>query len=383
MGAHALPGARGSGFWTTIMRVIPLLTAAGVLAAMYLLVMERPALMALAGADSDPVQDAAAPEAPGGVTGAIRVVVQSIQEREIEAGVMLRGRTEAARRVEVRAETTGPVISEPRPRGATVAAGELLCEIDPGTRRASLVEAQARLSEAEINFTAASRLSEGGFAAQTRVAGAEAAVRAAQAGVESVEAELARLRIVAPFDGILEADSAERGSLLAAGGLCATVIRLAPIRLVGHVAEAQIDRIGDGAVAGGRLSNGREVLGRVSFLARSADPATRTFRVEVTVSNEDLSIREGMSADILVQAASERGHLVPASALTLDDTGRLGLRLVDAGNIARFAPVRVLRDTEAGFWVAGLPAEAEVIVVGQEYVTEGVPVEPVPRTSGE
>lgn len=367
------------------MRPIPLLTALIVLVTLYLLVMERPWLRSLAGAGPATAQAtpeaAAAPEPDSAPLAPLRVVVERIAEREIEQAVVLRGRTEAARRVEVRAETQGLVASDPRPRGSAVAEGEVLCELDPGTRAAALAEAQARLAEAEINFTAASRLSEGGFAAQTRVAAAEAAVRSAQAGVERAQAELDRLTIRAPFAGVLEADTAERGALLAAGGLCGTVIRLDPIRLVGFAAEAQIDKLTEGAVAGGRLSNGRDVLGRVTFLARVADPATRTFRVEVTVANPDLAIREGMSADILIQAAPERGHLVPASALTLDDAGRLGLRLVGAEGITEFAPVRVLRDTARGFWVQGLPPEADVIVVGQEYVTDGVRVEAVRRAA--
>jgi membrane fusion protein, multidrug efflux system len=365
------------------MRLIPLLTAVLVLVTLYALVMERPALMALAGAEVTAAEGAgpAADEPPA--EAALRVVVQRITEREIEAAVVLRGRTEAARRVEVRAETSGLVASDPRPRGATVAEGDLLCELAPGTRQASLAEAEARLAEAEINFSASTRLSEGGFAAQVRVASAEAAVRGAQAAVQAARAELGRLQIRAPFAGVLETDTAERGSLLSPGGLCATVIRLDPIRLVGFAAEAQIDRLALDAVAGGRLPSGREVIGRVTFLARSADPATRTFRVEVTVPNGDLSIREGLSADILVQAAAERGHLVPASALTLDDGGRLGLRLVDAHSVTFFAPVRVLRDTAQGFWVAGLPAEADVVVVGQEFVTDGVRVVAVRRQAGE
>jgi multidrug efflux system membrane fusion protein len=363
------------------MRPIPFLTALLVLATLYLMVMERPWLMALAGAGPATAEGAtpdaeAAPEVP---TASLRVVVQRVSEREIEQAVVLRGRTEAARRVEVRAETQGLVASDPRPRGTAVAEGDLLCELDAGTRRAALAEAEARLAEAEINFTAASRLSEGGFAAQTRVAAAEAAVRAAQAGVERAQAELDRLAIRAPFAGVLEDDTAERGALLSPGGLCATVIRLDPIRLVGFAAESQIDRLAEGAVAGGRLPNGRDVLGRVTFLARVADPATRTFRVEVTVPNADLSIREGLSADILIQATAERAHLVPASALTLDDGGRLGLRLVNAEGITEFAPVQVLRDSPQGFWVQGLPAEADVVVVGQEYVTDGVRVETVRR----
>lgn len=374
------------------MRVTPLLTACLVLATLYLLVMERPLLMSLAGAPAAAQSgEAAAPEpvaaepvaAVAAAPGALRVVVQRSTEREIEQAVVLRGRTEAARRVEVRAETSGLVISDPRPRGSAVAEGDVLCELDPGTRRASLAEAEARLAEAEINFTAASRLSEDGFAARSRVAAAQAAVRAAQAAVEAAQAELDRLTIRAPFAGTLEADTAERGSLLTPGALCGVVILLDPIRLVGYVSEAQIDQLVLGAPAGGRLASGREVAGRVTFLARSADPATRTFRVEVTVANPDLTIREGLSADILIRAASRRGHLVPASALTLDEDGRLGLRLVDADNITRFAPVEVLRDTAQGFWVTGLPETVDIVVVGQEFVGDGVRVDAVRRASGE
>jgi multidrug efflux system membrane fusion protein len=360
------------------MRPIPLLTAALVLVTLYLLVMERPLLLALAGAAPATAQSPAAAAEPAPEAAAaprLRVVTLWSVERAIEQTVILRGRTEAARRVEVRAETQGLVASDPLPRGSAVAEGDVLCELAPGTRRAALAEARARLAEAEISFTAASRLSEGGFAAQTRVAAAEAAVRAAQAAVERAQAELDHLTIRAPFAGVLEADSAERGTFMTPGSLCATVIRLDPIRLVGFAAESQIDRLSEGAVAGGRLSNGREVIGRVTFLARVADPATRTFRVEVTVPNPDLSIRDGMSADILIQGRPERGHLVPASALTLDDAGRLGLRVVDADGLVGFVPVRVLRDTAQGFWVQGLPAEAEIIVLGQEYVREGVRVE--------
>ncbi len=360
------------------MRIVPLITAFLVLVSLYMIVMEREALLAFAGAVPAEVEAPAPPEETQ-----LRVVVQRIQEREIESAVVLRGRTSAARQVEVRSETSGLVVSSPLPRGSVVEAGAVLCELAPGTRAASLAEAEARLIEAEINYNAATRLSEDGFAAQTRVAGADAARRAAFAGVEAARAELDRLTIRAPFDGLLENDTAELGSLLSPGALCATVIRLDPIILVGYAAETQIDRLEIGALAGARLSNGEEVMGRVSFLARSADPATRTFRVEVTVPNADQTIREGMSADILVSATATRGHLVPGSALTLDDEGLLGLRLVDADNRTFFAPVSVLRDSPQGFWVAGLPDPADVVVVGQEYATDGIVVQVHRRNAGE
>ena len=203
---------------------------------------------------------------------------------------------------------------------------------------------------------------------------ARAGVRSAEAGVASARKEIERTEIRAPFDGLLETDTAELGALLQPGGICATVIQLDPIKLVGFTPEVDVDRIVVGAPAGARLATGREVLGEVTFLSRSADEATRTFRVEVEAANEDLSIRDGQTAEIFISSDGEAAHLVPQSALTLNDEGRLGVRLVvDAA--AAFAPVSVVRDTQQGIWVTGLDDDVSVIVVGQEFVTDGVPVE--------
>ena len=385
------------------MRLISLLTAAVVITALYFLVFQREALLEFAGRDAvEQVEDAgvqadAAETMPEEVEGAVGVVAQRSRADMIDSGVILRGRTEAVRQVDVRAEISGLVISEPLRRGARVEADQVLCRLDPGTRIIALTEAEARRSEAsaqlkdaEINLTAAERLSNEGFAAETRVTAAVAAVQSARAGVQSAEAGIAaaqknieRLEIKAPFAGILETDGAEIGSLLQPGSLCATVIQLDPMKLVGYVPETQVDRVQIGAPAGARLASGREVLGRVTFLSRSADPETRTFRAEVEVSNSDEAIRDGQTAEILISADGAHAHLLPQSALTLNNDGRLGVRLVDENNLVAFAPVSVLRDTTEGIWVGGLEQEVDVIVVGQEYVTAGVPVRATYRETAE
>jgi multidrug efflux system membrane fusion protein len=76
---------------------------------------------------------------------------------------------------------------------------------------------------------------------------------------------------------------------------------------------------------------------------------------------------------MMIATAGARAHLLPGSALTLNDAGVLGLRLA-MGDEARFMPVELLRDTPDGVLVTGLPDRADVIVRGQEYVTEGTPL---------
>lgn len=360
------------------MRLFPLLTALLVMTVIYLAVMERDALLGYAGVVTE---DAVQEDADTPAQGRIRVVVQTSQAREIENAVVLRGRTEAARQVDVRAETSGLVISDPLRRGAQVAAGAPLCEVAAGVRNAALDEARARLTEAEINFRAASGLSESGFASDTRLANARAALQSAQAGVDRAVEEMARLVMYAPFDGILESDTAELGSLLQPGALCATLIQLDPIRLVGFATETQIDRLVSGAPAQAQLASGHQVTGVVSFLSRAADPQTRTFRVEVTVPNAEMLIRDGQSADIMVTSRPEMGHLLPGSALTLNDRGELGLRVVDDAGLVSFAPATVLRDTDSGVWLTGLPETITAIILGQEFTREGAYVDAVDQAT--
>ncbi|SFM11797.1 efflux RND transporter periplasmic adaptor subunit [Shimia aestuarii] len=409
------------------MRLIPALTAILVTVFLFLIVVERDHLLAFASGGG--TKDAATTTQDGD-TGAdpatlaaqenvVRVVAIHSKAQMIDSAVVLRGQTEADRQVEMRAETSAQIVSNPLRRGAHVKEGQELCRLDRGTREAVLAEAKARLAEANarvpsaqaaqieasarleealINDNAARKLSEGGYASETRVASARAAVRSAEAAVQSAKAnlestlagiesaqalvaaaerEMERLSITAPFDGLLESDTAELGSLMQAGSVCATVIRLDPIKVVGFVPETEVNRVKLGALAGARLTTGQQVAGQVTFLSRSADPLTRTFRVEVDVPNPDLNIRDGQTAEILIASDGANAHRIPQSALTLNDHGTLGVRLVGAENIVAFNAVTLLRDAPEGVWVEGLPDEADIIIIGQEYVEEGVRVLPV------
>lgn len=352
------------------MRILPILTAILVAFALYVIIMERDALRAFAGNEDDSAEQAEGVDASAESTPPVSIVAYKSTAESIESGIVLRGRTEAARNVTVRSETNGLVISEPLRKGQTVKKGQLLCELDTGTRQSSLAQAKAQLAEAEANNNAAVSLSEKGFTSETQAISRKAQLETAMATVEQAEKELSRLQIKAPFSGLLESDTAELGELLQPGSACATVIALNPIKLVGFVPESDISRLTLGAQAGARLVTGEEVRGFLTFLSRSADPQTRTFRVEVTVPNTDLSIRDGATAEIYVAFDGETAHLLPQAALTLNDEGLLGIRAA-IDDVARFFPVEVVRDTSEGILVGGLPEEIDVIVVGQEYVVDG------------
>lgn len=304
------------------------------------------------------------------LSSAVSVVAYASTAQPFTETLVLRGRTEANRRVDVKSEISGLIASPPLRKGALVRAGETLCQVENGDRTAESSEARARLAEAKLNFEAADQLARKGFTSETRANAMIAELEQARARVFRAELDIARLTIAAPFDGLLETDTAELGSLLQSGSTCASLIALDPIKLIAYAPERTVDQLKVGAEISARLITGREITGRITFVSRAADRDTRTYLMEAEAANADMTIRDGMTAEIDVSLEARLAHLAPQTALTLDDEGALGVRLAENG-VARFAPVTVLRDEPRGVWLDGLPKQAEIIVVGQEFVIDG------------
>jgi len=328
---------------------------------------------------------------------AVSVLVQKSNEQEVTNGILLRGQTEAFKSVQVKAETSGSVISQPIRKGTFVKNGELLCELEVGTKSDVLSEAKVALAlsldeldasihQYELRVQAAERqksLLKRGVGTEAAVEAAELSASSAETqslskrqAVANVEArinrattELNNTKIVAPFDGLLESDTAEYGDFMQTGAPCGTLLALNPIKLIGYATETQVSKIEVNTTAGARLISGDTVSGTVSFISRSADPTTRTFLVETTVPNENYEIREGSTADIYISLSGAKGHLLPQSSLTLNSSGVLGVRIA-LNDKAKFIPINIIRDSEEGVWVTGLPDRVDVIIVGQEYVTD-------------
>ena len=328
---------------------------------------------------------------------AVSVLVQKSNEQEVTNGILLRGQTEAFKSVQVKAETSGSVISQPIRKGTFVKNGELLCELEVGTKSDVLSEAKVALAlsldeldasihQYELRVQAAERqksLLKRGVGTEAAVEAAELSASSAETqslskrqAVANVEArinrattELNNTKIIAPFDGLLESDTAEYGDFMQTGAPCGTLLALNPIKLIGYATETQVSKIEVNTTAGARLISGDTVSGTVSFISRSADPTTRTFLVETTVPNENYEIREGSTADIYISLSGAKGHLLPQSSLTLNSSGVLGVRIA-LNDKAKFIPINIIRDSEEGVWVTGLPDTVDVIIVGQEYVTD-------------
>ena len=93
--------------------------------------------------------------------------------------------------------------------------------------------------------------------------------------------------------------------------------------------------------------------------------------------NPKRDLRDGVTAHIRIPVDEISAHLISPAAMTLNDEGIIGVKLVDLDGVVHFAPAHIIADSNKGVWLAGLPDQIAIITVGQEFVRDGDKVEAV------
>lgn len=319
-----------------------------------------------------PAADAAdAPKEPTPVR-----VADSVAQERVDT-LIASGRTVADRMLTVRSETAGQVAAIEKRKGDRVEEGDVILTIAMDDRQARLQRAQAKVEQARIQYEAARDLQARNFASRVKLAEAKALLEEAQADLAEIELDIERATIRAPFAGILASRPVEVGDVLSPGAEVATIVDLDPLVISADIAERRVGEIEAGAMGHASIFNGPDLDGKVTFVAPVADPATRTFTVELEVPNPDMTLREGQTAELRLPLRHVEAHRLSPALLTLDDEGVIGIKTVDEQDVVHFHPVDMLAASPNAVWLTGLPERIRIITVGQEFVAAGDVVRPV------
>ncbi|MEJ2085355.1 MAG: efflux RND transporter periplasmic adaptor subunit [Acidobacteriota bacterium] len=273
--------------------------------------------------------------------------------------------------------------------GDRVEKGQLLARLEDADLRAAVEQAraaiaiaEARLSSAESQFHRMSALADRGSATTRSLEDATssyqialASLQQAKADLSSAEATLQYSEVRSPITGFVVAKNVEIGGMAGPGRPFFTIENTAKVKVTAQVAESDIVGLAEGDTAHVDIPVvERSVEATVSRVVPAADPASRTFDVEVHLDNPDQAIKSGMFARISFPRGERQALLIPASALVT--RGQLdGVYVVDEQR-ARLRWVRLGREFETMREVLSGLEPGEVFVVSiPEDLTDGSQVE--------
>jgi multidrug efflux system membrane fusion protein len=266
-------------------------------------------------------------------------------------------------------------------QGQAVKRGQTLAVLDTREIDAAVAKAAVALEKATRDEARVRRLYEDSVATRTGWQDALSARDAASADMTGARVNREYATIVAPQDGVILQRIATPGSNVGPG---------TPVLVLGGAARGRVLRagltdrdalrttVGDLATVRFAALPDATFAGTVTLLARSADPRTGTYTVEIALRGAE-ALPAGLvgRADIAVRAAGT-AMLVPVDALVEADADSATVYTLDSlpgpGTVAAAHRVRIgaLHGDRAA--VSGLPAGATVITRGAPYVTAGARV---------
>jgi len=310
----------------------------------------------------------------------MKVQTEDLQAQSIDREVVIQGQLEPAKVITLRAETSGVVRQISFNKGQRISRGQTLARLSEGNKAADLAVAEANHVQADNEYAAAKKLASQGLQSQLSLESASAAREAAHAQIQAAEIELAYLNIKAPLDALVEDIAIEEGDFIERSAAVATLVDNSSLLLTGRVSQQYIADIKTGQTATANLVTGEALQGRVSYISTMADDTTRSFEVEVLVSQTPQSIMTGISAEIIIPVETLMAHRVSPAVLALNDAGDLGVKTLGEGNTVVFQKIEVVKTESNGAWVTGLPNDITLITLGQGFVNPGEEVDPVPLT---
>jgi len=306
---------------------------------------------------------------------AVTVISAIVEPRSRK--LTLSGRTEADVRTMAVARTNGTVTALNVRRGSIVQAGDIIAVLSDEARESNVAQAQARLEQRQKEYDAKRLLVESGNLAKLNLAQFEADLKGAQAQLAQAEAERDRGMVRAPVAGVINEVPANLGQSLQPGAQVAEVMSLDPMLAVVEISERRLSGVKVGDRADVRFIGGGEVIGSVRFISNRASPQTRTYRIDVSLSNPNGLIADGVTTEVSLYLAAVDATKVARSALTFSAEGKLGVRAVNDNKTVTFIPVTLVEDQADYLYVAGIAPGSKIIVQGQDFVKEGQIVEPV------
>jgi multidrug efflux system membrane fusion protein len=330
--------------------------------------------------DSDTTADSAT--GPADIDAATEVRVRQVAAEEIVRYVTINGRTEPSRTVALDAQTDGRVVDILIARGERAERGEVILKLDERDRKERLSEARAVLKQRELEYAARLELQGEGYVSETQLAEGEALLERARAEVKRAELDLEHMVLRAPFDGNVQDLAVEIGDYLQVGDPMAEFVDNETLLVSGSISEMQRDRLSGSETGEVRLITGATASGRIRYLAPVADATTRTFRVEVEIDNRERRLPSGVTAELRLPVGTVQAHLISPALLSLDDDGKIGVKILDADGRVAFVNADVAASTADGIWLEGLPEVTTFITVGHGFVAQGERVVAIPEEPG-
>lgn len=313
---------------------------------------------------------------PPGGTPPIPVEALPVKVGTVSRQVTAVGSLLSSESVVIRPEVAGKVSEIAFLEGQAVKKGAVLIRLDDSIARATLAQAQASIAFSRAELSRAEELYRQRTGPARNREQALAKLQSDEAAVQLARAQLEKLTLTAPFDGVLGLRKVSVGDVVAAGKDIVNLEAIETLKLDFRVPELYLPTVRTGQTLKVAVDSfgGRTFDGTVYAIDPLVDVNGRAVVIRARVPNTDGALRPGLFARVaLTLDQNPNAVLVPEQAVSAFGNKQFVFKVVEGKAVQTTVTLGERRNAEVEI-TAGLQPGDVVVTAGQLKIRDGAPV---------
>lgn len=286
------------------------------------------------------------------------------------------GSIEANENVAIYSEVSGIVENISFTEGSFVKKGQLLLKVNDIELRAQLAQATTREKLARENYRRAGLLLEKEAISQEEYDVSYTEMQAAIAQTQLIQAQIAKSRIIAPFDGQIGLRHISPGAYVTPSTLITQLTNSNPVKITFSVPEKYVQQLKKESIIHFTVSGNKTIFeGKVYAIEPMIDASTRTLQLRALTDNKDGQLIPGTFANILLSLEENNDAiLIPTEAIIPIQNGKK-IFLYKNGKAEERIITTGTRTDKDVLVLEGLTAGDTVLTSGVMSLRNGTPIQ--------
>lgn len=299
------------------------------------------------------------------------VNILELAESSFKNYLEVQGKIDAEENVQVNPEAPGVVTAVYATIGQNVSRGQVLAQIDDQVLRQNISELQTQLDLATTLYERQKNLWDQKIGTEVQFLNAKTQRDAAQRRIATLRSQMSMYKIKSPISGTIDAMDLKVGQAVSPGMSGIRVVNASKLKAKAQVAESYASRVNQGDNVQVILPDVPDTVStKISFAAKTIDPVSRSFNVEIKLPSNRLYRPNMLAVLKIVDYQNLKALVIPVNAIQKAENG--DYVFVSENGKAKRVNIQSGKMSEGRAEIlSGLKAGDKVIVAGTEGLSPG------------
>ena len=253
------------------------------------------------------------------------------EEKEFNHYIEVQGVVKADKTIGLRAEMGGTITAILIKQGQRVSKGQILATLESSVIDNSVLQLTTQLNLATTTYERQARLWDQKIGSEIQFLQSKAQKEGLENSLNSLKAQAYKMKIIAPFSGIIDQVFAKTGELISPQTPFLRLVNLDNVYIESEIAETYLKAITKGTKALVHFNSiNTTIEASITQVGNFINPNNRSFKTRIDIKNTNNDLKANLLANIKINDFNASGIVIPSKFIQQDRNGNTFVYVLEA-----------------------------------------------------